>query len=151
MKVQNSRLSPAQQVSPNFYFDRLLLLQAYKISDKKVQRSYVSWYWRVMQNLKKNRFLVSKMTRIWWILIRALKSPKLVLWFVPFVQSIKHLTVKSTEELSLMTLKSHTKFKEELACGLENETRSLANFHQNIWKYQNCYFHGIILPKVENE
>ena len=74
--MQNSRLSPAQQVSPNFYFDRLLLLQAYKISDKKVQRSYVSWYWRVMQNLKKNQFVVSKMTRIWWILIWALKSLK---------------------------------------------------------------------------
>ena len=29
-----------------------------------------------MQNLKKNQFLVSKMTRIWWILIRALKSLK---------------------------------------------------------------------------
>ena len=41
---------------------------------KKVQRSYVSWYWRLMQNLKKNRFVVSKMTRIWWILIWALKS-----------------------------------------------------------------------------
>ena len=32
--------------------------------------------WRVMQNLKKNWFAVSKMARIWWILIRALKSLK---------------------------------------------------------------------------
>ena len=62
------------EISPNLYFDRLLLLKVYKISAKKVQRSYVSWYWRVMQNLKKNWFVVSKMTRIWWILIRALKS-----------------------------------------------------------------------------
>ena len=29
---------------------------------------------KVMQNLKKNRFVVPKMTRIWWILIWALKS-----------------------------------------------------------------------------
>ena len=34
-------------------FDRLLLLKIYKISAKKVQRSYVSWHWRMMQNLKK--------------------------------------------------------------------------------------------------
>ena len=40
---------------------------------------------RVMQNLKKNPF-VSKMIRIWWILIQALNSPKFALWFVPFVQ-----------------------------------------------------------------
>ena len=32
---------------------------------------------RVIQNLKKNHFVVSKMTRIWWILIRALKYLKL--------------------------------------------------------------------------
>ena len=25
-----------------------------------------------------------------------------------------------------------------------------ANFHQNIWKCQNWYFHGILLSKVEN-
>ena len=63
------------EISPNLYFDRLLLLKVYKISSKKVRRSYVSLHWRVMQNLKKNWF-VSKMTRIWWILIRALKSLK---------------------------------------------------------------------------
>ena len=32
--------------SPNLYFDRLLLLKVYKISAEKVQRSYVSWYWK---------------------------------------------------------------------------------------------------------
>ena len=41
---------------------------------KKEQRSYASWCWRLMQNLKKNQFVVSKLTRIWWILIWALKS-----------------------------------------------------------------------------
>ena len=75
------------QISPNLYFDRLLLLKVYKISAKKVQRSYASWYWRVMQNLKKNLFLVSKMIRIWWIFIRALKSLKFAFSLAPFVQS----------------------------------------------------------------
>ena len=31
-----------------------------------------------MQILRENWFVVSKMTRIWWILIRALKSPKIL-------------------------------------------------------------------------
>ena len=52
--------------------------------------------------------------------------------------------------LSLMILKTHAKFEEKLACSLENDTRNLANFHQNIGKCQNWYFHGIILSKVEN-
>ena len=51
------------EISSNFYFDRLLFLR-FKISTKKVQRSYVSWHWSVMQNLEKNWFTVSKMTNI---------------------------------------------------------------------------------------
>ena len=42
-----------------------------------------------------------------------------------------------------MTLKCHTKFEETLACGLENDMRNLANFHQNTWKCQNWDFDGI--------
>ena len=66
-----SRKSPS-----NLYFDRLLLLKVYKIIVKKVQRSSASWPWRVVQNLKKNWFFVSKMTRIWWILTQAVGSLK---------------------------------------------------------------------------
>ena len=72
--MENFRLLAAHQISPNLYFDRCLLLKIYKISAKKSQRGYVSRYWRVMQNLEKNRFVASKMTRIWWMLIKALKS-----------------------------------------------------------------------------
>ena len=32
----------SDEISPNLYFDRLLLLKVYKISAKKVQRSYIS-------------------------------------------------------------------------------------------------------------
>ena len=54
-------------ISPNLYFDRLLLLKVYKVSAKKVQRSFVSWHWRVVQNLKKNRFVVWQIfTRTTW-------------------------------------------------------------------------------------
>ena len=44
---------------------------------KKVQRSYLSWHWRVIQNLERNRLVVSKLTRgIWQILTWALGSLK---------------------------------------------------------------------------
>ena len=75
--VQNFRLSVAQ-----VKFHQICTLIGYfcwkyiKFQLKKVWRKYVSWYQRVVQNLKKNLFFVSKMTRIWWILIRALKSLK---------------------------------------------------------------------------
>ena len=109
-------LSFILSISPNLYFDRVLLLKEYKISAKKVQRTYVTWHWRAMENFKKNQFVISKMTIIWWILIRALKSLKN--WHFDW-------------SLRFMNLKSHAKFKENLTCGLENGSRNLANFHQN--------------------
>ena len=50
----------SDKISPNLYFDRLLLLNVYTISAIKVQRCSVSWYRRVMQNLKKKQFVISK-------------------------------------------------------------------------------------------
>ena len=48
--------------------------------DEKIQKSYVSWQWRVMQSLKKSWILVSKMTwRIWWIFTQPLKGSKISL------------------------------------------------------------------------
>ena len=73
----------------------------------------------ILQNLHCDLFLLCKVYNIW---------PK-----------------TSKKELSLITLKSHAKFDEKVACGLENETRNLANFYRNISKCQNWYFDGIIL------
>ena len=70
--------------SGNLHFDGLLLSKAYKDLDEKVQKSYVSWHWRVMQSLKKNWLLVPKMTwGIWWILMWAVTSLKVVtlMWY----------------------------------------------------------------------
>ena len=75
----------------HLHFDWSLLCKVYNVWPKKVQRSYISWHWRVMQNLKKNWLVVWKMTwGIWQIFIRS------------------------------------------------------------TWKCQNWYFHGILLSKVEN-
>ena len=91
-----------------------------------------------------------KMTRISWILIWALETLKNLHfdWFL----CAKYTTfdLKKYKRVYFMTLKSHAKFEEKLTCGLENDIRNLANFHQNIWKCQNWSFHWILLFKVEN-
>ena len=38
-----------------------------------------------------------------------------------------------------MTLKSDVKFEEKLTCGLENDMRYMANFHQSTWKSQKFF------------
>ena len=56
----------------NLHFDWSILCKVYNVWPKKVLRSYISWHWRVMQNLKKNWLAVWKMTwGIWQIFTRA--------------------------------------------------------------------------------
>ena len=49
-----------------------------------------------------------------------------------------------------MKLESDAKFEEKLTCGLENNMKNLANFHQSTWKSRNRDFDWILLSKVEN-
>ena len=73
--------------SDNLHYDVLLLSIAYKVSAKKVQKSYLSWQWRVIQTLNKNSFFVWKMTwEIWWILTQAVENLKICTLMVHFCQ-----------------------------------------------------------------
>ena len=49
-----------------------------------------------------------------------------------------------------MTLESDANILEKLTCGLGNDMKNLANFHQSNQKCQNWDFDGILLSKVEN-
>ena len=57
---------------------------------------------------------------------------------------------KSTEKLYFMALECDAEFEEKLTCGLENDMKNLANFHQSTRKSQNWDLDGILLSKVEN-
>ena len=77
------------QKSEIWHFDGLLSSKWYKVSAKKVQKSYLSWHWRMMRSLKKNWPVVSNMTwGILWSFTQPLKSPKLSLQWAIFVYSI---------------------------------------------------------------
>ena len=49
-----------------------------------------------------------------------------------------------------MALEIGAKFEGKLTLAFKNDLRSLANFHQSIWKSQSWDFDGIILSKVGN-
>ena len=139
------------EVSPNLCFDRLLLLKVYiKFRLKKVWRKYVSCYQRVVQNLKKNLFFVSKMTRIWWILIRALKRLKNLHFDWSLLCKVYNVWPEQVQKsyISWRWRVMQNFKKTDLWFGKWHE--DLPNFHQNTWKCQMWCFHGILLPKVEN-
>ena len=63
-----------------------------------------------------------------------LKVSKLGLWWNPFVQSRKVMTLKFTEELCVITMKNNAKFEEELTCHFKNDMRNFMNFDLSTWK-----------------
>ena len=68
-------LTQALESLKTFHFNVLLLRKVYIVWAKKPQRSYLSWQWRMGQNLKRNLLVISKLTwEIWWILTWALES-----------------------------------------------------------------------------
>ena len=66
----------------NLHFNGLLLTKVYNIRAKKVQRTrtYVWWFWILIQNLKENWLVLSKMAwRIWLIFVHSLKNSNFIL------------------------------------------------------------------------
>ena len=96
------------------YFNGLHLSKVYIFWAKKVQKSYLSWHWRVMQNLERNQLVVWKLTKgIWRILIRALKS-------------LNNLHFNGLFD----STKNWGKVSSKLTCAFKNDMRNLENFHR---------------------
>ena len=131
----------------NLHFNWFLLFKVYTFWPKKVQKSYLSWYWRVIQNLKKN---------LWFDLCfgkqheefgtfspEPLKVSKLGLWWDPFVQTRKCMSLKFCRGVILQFLKFKNfdaKFEEKLAC-------HFTNFDQSTQKSKKFLFNGLLWPK----
>ena len=134
--------------SKNLHFDGLLLSKAYKVLDEKVQKSCVSWHWRVMQNLRKNWLLVPKMTKgILWILMRAVTSLKICTLMCYFGWKYIMFESKKYRELCVITLENDAKFEEELTSAFENDMRYFANFDPTLKSLKIYLLIGSFWPK----
>ena len=123
----------------NLSFNWLLVTKVYIVWATKVQRSYLSWHWGVMQILKKDWPVVWKKTwEIWQIFTRALESVKIGTLIShqigTFVPSRKGMTLKFTEELCVMTMTNNAKFEEELTFHFKTDMRNLTNFDSSTRK-----------------
>ena len=82
---------------------------------------------------KENWFVVLKMTRIWWILIRALKNLKKVHFNgLPLAKAYNVWDKKSIEEFCLKSLKIDATLDRKLTLAFKNDMRNLGNLHQSM-------------------
>ena len=72
-------LTQAPKSLNNFHFNGLFLIKVYNAWAKKVQRSYVCRHWRLMQNLKENWPVLSKMTWGIWKIFTGWKKSDFIL------------------------------------------------------------------------
>ena len=73
-------LTKALGILKNLHFNGLLLTKVYNVLAKKIQRSYVWLHRGLMQNLKKNWLVISKITwRIWQTFVHRLKNSDFIL------------------------------------------------------------------------
>ena len=58
----------------------------------------------------------------------------------PLIQTLKTLSFKSTDELSVTRVKNYAKFEEELTCHFKVDMRNLTNFDLSTWKSKKISF-----------
>ena len=112
---------------------------------RKCQRNYVSWRWKVMQNLRGNWLVAWKMRRnLVNFHASSWKSENLHL-MGSFCRNIYSFRWKGTEELFFMTLETDTRFEEKLTLGFKNDMRNLVNFNASSGKSENFHFDVLLL------
>ena len=65
---------------------------------------------------------------------------KLGFWKDPLIQTWESMSLKSTEESSVMTMKNYAKFEEDQTCHFKVDTRNLTNLDPSTWKSQKISF-----------
>ena len=98
---------------------------------KKVQRSYLSWHWIVIQYLKKNLLIWKWHEEYGKFSSEHLKVSILGLWGDPLIESRKSMSLKFREELFVMAMKNDAKFEGELTFHFKIDMRNLKNFDSN--------------------
>ena len=192
--------------SQNWDFPLILSSKVENVWALNLQEGFVSWQWRMMQNLMRNWLVNSKLTwGIWRVLTQAIENlknlpfnrllltkvynvwaktkyrrvmfddteywgniwkktelcfqkwneefskflpehlwkPKIWgLWWDPFIQSRKCMTLKFTGEFCLITIKNNAKFEEELNCPFKIDMRNLTILTRALTNLKNLYFNG---------
>ena len=132
-----SKMSPAHfRKSKHWDFDGILLSKEENVWTWNLRGSFVSWQWRMIQNLKRNWLVSLKLTwGIWWILTWALENLKNLHFNGMLLNKLYNVWAKnSIKELCLMAVNTDGKFEGKMTCVFKNDMRNLANFHQSTFE-----------------
>ena len=135
-------LTRALENLKNFDFNGLFLSRAYIVWAKKVQRSYLSWHWRVIQNLERNRLVIWKLTwGIWQILTWSLESLKNIHFNGLLLSKVYIVWTKKVQRsyLSRHWRVIQNSERNWLVVCFKTDMRNLTNFDMSTWKFQKNF------------
>ena len=117
----------------------------------RIEKSYVSWHWRVMQGLKKNWLLVPKMTwGIWWILKWAVASLKICTFMYYFCRKYIMLEPKKYRGVMCHNINKWCKIWKETDLYFEKKDEEFGEFWPSCQKSHNLHSNGLLLTKKYN-
>ena len=136
------------QISPNschFWNNRSVFLQILHQSSGSWDITPLYFLAKILytlRSLSKYKFgeILREQSKVWNFAFR----------WGPFVQITYSFSNKSTEELSLITLNSHPKFKEKPTFCLKNDMRYFMNFNLSSEQCKDLHYYGIFLSRVCN-
>ena len=102
---------PKHFYTKNGDFEGIILSKVENLWASTLKGSFVSWQWRMIQNMKRNWLVSSKLTwGIWQLLTRALENPKRLHFNRLLLTKAYNAQAKtSIEELCLVVLKIDAK------------------------------------------
>ena len=131
--------------------DGILLSKVENLWAQNVQGSFVSWQWRMIQNLKRKWLVSSKLTwGIWPILTWALENLKNLHFDGLLFNKVYNVCAKkSLLEFWFMVWNTDATLKENWH-GFQKLHEEFSKFSpDHVWKSKNWDFDGILLSKVE--
>ena len=138
--------------SQNWDFDGILLSKVENVWAENLQGSYVSWQWRMMQKLKRNWLVSSKLTwGIWRILTRALENLKNLHFNGLLLNKVHVWTKKKYRGILLDGIEYWCNIWKKTDLCFQKWHEEFSKFSpEHVWKSKNWDFDGILLSKVEN-
>ena len=132
--------------SEKLYIYGLFLSKAYSASGGRFQSNYVSWHWRVMQNLTEKLTSGLKNNIRNLVNFHASSRESGNLHFDGLLLSKWYkVSAKKVQTSYLLTLKCDAKFQEKLILGSKNDMRNLVNYNASSSKSENMHFDVVLL------
>ena len=134
------------------YTDGFFLSKSYNVSVRQFQSNYVSWHWRVLQNLKENWLVTWKMTiEIWLIFMRAVESLKICTLMCYYLSIAYKVSAKKVQKNNFSWHWKKINILKKKCLFIWKMTRVIS--WNLIWALESLKirtFHGQLLKKICN-